>query len=55
MKISIGSNNKIKNSNIGTNNKIEKDENNEKNILIDIFVGIFVAVVGGLILYFITK
>ncbi len=55
MKISIGNNNKIKNSNIGTNNKIEKDESKGKNFLIDVLVGIFVTVVGGIILYFITK
>lgn len=54
MKIEIGNKNKIKKSNVGINNKIEKDESNGKNFLIDIFVGIFVAVVGGIILYFIT-
>ncbi len=52
--VHIGDSNKIESSNVGINNKIEKDESNGKNILIDIFVGIFVAVVGGIILYFIT-
>lgn len=55
MKIEIGNKNKIKKSNIGTNNKIEKDESKGKSILVDILVGIFVTVVGGIILYFITK
>lgn len=55
MKVSIGNNNKIKNSNIGTNNKIEKEESKGSNILIEILIGIFVTVVGGIILYFITK
>lgn len=55
MKISLGNNNKIKNSNIGTNNKLEKDESKGKSVSIDILVGIFVTVVGGIILYFITK
>ena len=50
MKLEIGNKNKIKNSNIGDNNKIEKE-----NILIDILVGLFVTIVGGIILYFITK
>ncbi len=55
MRIIIGSSNKIKNSNIGTNNKIEKGESKVEKILIDILVGIFVTVVGGIILYFITE
>lgn len=55
MKIKIENKNKIIKSNIGTNNKIEKDESKGKNILVDILVGIFVIVVGGIILYFITK
>ena len=54
MKLEIGNKNKIKNSNIGDNNKIEKEDKG-KNILIDILVGLFVTIVGGIILYFITK
>lgn len=54
MKIEIGNKNKIKNYNIGDNNKIEKEDKG-KNILIDILVGLFVTIVGGIILYFITK
>jgi len=54
MKIEIGDKNKIKNSNIGVNNKIEKEDKG-KNILIDILVGVFVAIVGGIAVYLITK
>ena len=54
MKIEIGDNNKIKNSNIGANNKIVKEDKG-KNILIDILVGLFVAIVGGVVVYLITK
>lgn len=54
MKIEIGNRNKIKNSNIGKNNKIESEKNSNK-ILIDILVGLFVTIVGGIILYFITN
>lgn len=54
MKIEIGNKNKIKNSNIGSNNKIENEKNSNK-ILIDILVGLFVTIIGGIILYFITK
>lgn len=50
MKIEIGDKNKIKNSNIGVNNKIEKEDKG-KNILIDILVGIVV----GIAVYLITK
>jgi len=52
MKINIGDKNKIKDSNIGTNNKIVRSD---KNILTEVFVGIIIAVIGGFILYFITK
>lgn len=55
MKINIGNDNKIKNSNIGTNNKMKKDENKGEKIFIEILIGIFVTVVGGIILFFITK
>ncbi len=54
MKIKIGNNNKIKDSNIGDNNTIKKEDNTNQ-VLIDIFVGLIVTVIGGLILYFITK
>lgn len=54
MKVEIGDKNKIKNSNIGANNKIEKEDKG-KNILIDILVGLFVAIVGGVAVYFLTK
>ena len=52
MKIDIGNKNKIKNSNIGKYNKITKDE---KNYVLEILIGIAVTVIGGIILYFITK
>ena len=54
MRIEIGNKNKIKNSNIGNNNKIENEKNSNK-ILIDILVGLFVTIVGGIILYFVTN
>lgn len=54
MKIEIGDKNKIKNSNIGVDNKIEKEENG-KSILIDILVGLLITIVGGIALYLITE
>lgn len=54
MRIEVGNKNKIKNSNIGANNKIQKDDKG-KNILIDILVGLFVTIIGGLALYYLTK
>ena len=54
MRIEIGNKNKIKNSNIGIGNKIKK-EDKSKQIIIDIFVGLFVTVIGGLILYYLTR
>lgn len=50
--IKIGNNNKIENSNFGTHtqNKLKKES-----VLKQIFVGIFVAVIGGIILFAITK
>ena len=54
MRVEIGDNNKIKNSNIGVNNKIEKEDKG-KNILIDVLVGLFVAIVGGVAVYLLTK
>lgn len=54
MRIEIGNNNKIKNSNVGIDNKIKKDDKS-KQIIIDILVGVFVTVMGGLILYYFTK
>lgn len=54
MKIEIRNNNKIKNSNIGDNNMIKK-EDKPNQIIVDIFVGLIVTVIGGLMLYFITK
>ena len=53
MRIEIGDKNKIKNSNIGNNNTINKDDKSKK--IVDIIVGILVTVVGGLILYHLTK
>ncbi len=53
MKIEIGNNNKIKNSNIGNGNAINKDK--KTNVIIDVLVGLFVTIVGGLIIYYITK
>lgn len=53
MKVNIGNKNKIKNSNIGTNNTINKEQ--KKNYLTEIIVGIIITVVGGIIIYFITK
>ncbi len=54
MRIEIGNKNKIKNSNIGICNKIKK-EDKSKQIIIDILAGLFVTVIGGLILYYFTK
>lgn len=54
MKVEIRNGNKIKNSNIGKNNKIESEKTSNK-ILIDILVGLFVTIVGGIILYFVTN
>ena len=54
MKIEIGDKNKIKKSNIGVKNKIEKEDKG-KNILIDILVGLFITIVGGVAVYFLTK
>lgn len=54
MKIKIGNGNKIKNSNVGKNNKIEREQMTNK-ILIDILVGLFITIVGGIILYFIIN
>lgn len=54
MKIEIGDKNKIKNSNIGINNKIEKGDKGKK-VLIDTLVGLFVGIVGGIAVYLITK
>lgn len=53
MKIEIENNNKIKNSNIGENNIIGKD--NEKNIwekyIIEIIVGVIIAVISAFIIF----
>lgn len=53
MKIEIENNNKIKNSNIGENNIIGKE--NEKNFLkkyiIEIIVGVVIAVISGFIIF----
>jgi len=54
MRIEIGNKNKIKNSNIGVNNKIKKEDKGN-NVLIDILVGLFVGIVGGIAVYLITK
>ena len=54
MRIEIGDKNKIKNSNIGNNSTINKDDKSKK-VIVDIIVGILVTVVGGLILYHLTK
>lgn len=53
MKINIKNNNKIKNSNIGRENTIEKNkkENNTIKLLCEIITGIIITVVGGYILY----
>lgn len=51
MKIEIGNKNKIKKSNIGNNNSINKSNN----ILIDILTGLFITIVGGVIVYLLTK
>lgn len=52
MKINIGNNNKIENSNIGKNNSNSNpEEHNFYKIIIEIFVGITVSVIGGYILF----
>lgn len=54
MKFEISNKNKIKNSNIGANNKIE-NESKAKNIIIDILVGLLITIVGGIVVYYLTK
>ena len=54
MKIEIGDKNKIKNSNIWNYNTINNDYKS-KNVVVYIIVGILVTVIGGLILYHLTK
>ncbi len=54
MKIKIGNGNKIKNSNIGKNNKIESEQTPNKT-LIDILIELFIAIVSGVIIYYITN
>lgn len=51
-KIKIGNNNKIKNSNFGihTESKLKKES-----ILKQILVGVVVAVIGGVLVWWITK
>lgn len=53
MKIKIGNKNTLNNSNIGENNKIELEKNNNKfvSIIIEITIGIIVTVIGGYLLY----
>lgn len=52
MKINIGNNNKIENSNIGENNSNSNpEEHNFYKIIMKIFVGITVSVIGGYILF----
>lgn len=51
MKIEIGDNNKIKNSNIGNNNQ-KTDKNNK---ILEIIIGIVITVIGGILLAIILK
>lgn len=53
MKIEIGDNNEIKNSNIGENNSINTNSENDKlwKMIIEIIIGIIATVVGGYILF----
>ncbi len=53
MKIIIENNNKIKNSNIGENNTIGKNDENSfwKKHIIEIIVGVIIAVISGFILF----
>lgn len=51
MKIKIGDNNKISKSNIGYNNSINKGDS----VLINILVGLFITIVGGIIVFYLTK
>lgn len=53
MKIKIENNNKIKNSNIGENNIIGKDSDNNfgKKYFIEIIVGVIIAVISGFIIF----
>ncbi len=50
MKIKIGKKNKFNNVNMGNNNIINEDKNNKSNTIIDIIVGIIVAVIGTIII-----
>ena len=52
MEIDIGENNKIENSNVGQGNSYNNSKQHEFwKIIIEILVGIIVAVVGGYILF----
>ncbi len=58
MKIKIGNKNKIKDSNIGCDNKIENTnkENSKKfNFWTMVFIPIVVAVIAGIIIWLITE
>lgn len=53
MKIKIENNNKIKNSNIGVNNTIGKNDENVfwKKHIIEIIVGVIISIISGFILF----
>ena len=56
MKIDIGNKNKINNSNIGEDNKIESKSNSKRfNFWTMIFIPILVSVIAGIIVWAITK
>ena len=51
MKINIGNNNKIKNTIIGNNNNASKKNNKVFKIILDIIIGIIIALVSAYIIY----
>lgn len=52
MKISIGNNNKIENSNIGNNNTIRNDNKNKNTSrILEIIIGLIISIISGYILY----
>lgn len=55
MGIKIGNGNNIKNSNIGSNNKINDKKDGVVKKIITILLEIFIAVISGVLVYWITN
>lgn len=51
MKINIGNNNNIENSTIGNNNNASKKDNKALKIIIEIIIGIIIALINAYIIY----